>query len=125
MKLILGKRPDDFFKQVTFTRLNGDACEIGCKFKFRTVTELGELVDAHTRSDDGVLIATIEGGQAEVNQGRVQASARYLADILVEWDLESPLNHENLVLLCNLEPAARVAIASSYAAAINDGRLGN
>lgn len=125
LKIVLGQRPGNFTVAVKFKSITGQELQITCTYKYRTVPEFGELVDRHQVASAAASLQALQQTYAASYAGRVEGSARYLADVLEAWDLDVPLNHSNLVELCATLPGAVAAIVKSYAEAIEEGRSGN
>ncbi len=125
MKIVLGQRPGNFTMPVKFKSIMGQELQITCTYKYRTVPEFGDLVDRHHAAGSAAAMQMQEKTYAVACAERVEANARYLADVLEAWDLDVPLNHANLVELCATLPGALSAIVDRYAEAIKEGRSGN
>lgn len=125
-KIVLGKRPEKFSRSVKFPLLDGSDGVIACEFKYRTKTEYAEFVDRIANSAGAV--EAVDGklpDYAEVMRRAVSTNADYLQDVLVGWDLDGPVNSENLKEIANAYPAAATAIMDAYRMGCVEGKLGN
>lgn len=145
-KVILGKRPSHVRSIVTATLPNGEVGRIEARYRYRTRTEYGEMIDkrlADARAESeaaeeqykaDVAKAQQDGQEpparqtltvAELERRTRDANAAYLLDNLVGWDLDAELTMESLQSLCDEAPAMAQALIDGYRAAIIEGRLGN
>lgn len=128
-KIKLGDRPDTFPPiKVAFKTNRGQDAEIEAIYEYRTRKEFGAFVSEHfapgadddfPRTEDGRLDFEALAAKGTGND------AAYLAGCLRGWDLEDDLDAKSLEQLANEQPAAIVALKAAYAAACNEGRLGN
>lgn len=121
----LGKRPESFKRKVTFPMVEGSDGVIWCEFKYRTRKEFGGLIDrmAELAGVTPTVDAAVSVGDF---MGRtVDKNADYLGEVLVGWDVDAPLDRENIEQLCNELPGATRAIIEAYRAAVVEGHLGN
>lgn len=122
-KVILGKRPKNFKRNVSFVMLDGEVATIECLFKYRTRTEFGAFLDS-------IFEDAKEDKAENVGVGDLMAktsakNADYLLKVLDGWNLDEEINRQNLEQLADECPAAVTAIMEAYRSAILDGRLGN
>lgn len=115
----LGNRPKTIKHTVKFPMLDGTEGQIACEFKYRTRREFGEFIERMTAD-----IKPVEG-TAAIHAAQVEQSAKYLAEVLEGWDLDTKMNQESLAQLVDELPAASNAILDAYRGAIIEGRLGN
>lgn len=120
----LGNRPKSFKKTVEFEMLTGETGCIECVFKYRTRTELGELVDK-IAADSGSALEAGDFIMQRLAQASCAANAGYLIEVLDGWNLDQPLGLDSAMRLADELPAAVVAIMEGYRAAIHEGRLKN
>lgn len=141
-KIKLGDRPKSFKKTVEFKLLDGGIGVIECLYKYRTRKEWGAFVDelvasakpapADATTADDVAAPQLLPDSASATLGiealmqkACAANVRYLLQVLDGWDLDGPLNAENLEFVADMYPGAVSAIMETYAGACRDGRLGN
>ncbi len=120
----LGSAPKNFKKTVTVTLPDGSQGSIECLFKYRTVKEYGQFIDALGQG------AVPAGGDAahslEAYLGRtIEKSGEYLMQVLDGWNLDQELTPATAQQLCDEVPGASLAIIEAYRAASVEGRLGN
>lgn len=123
----LGQKPEGIAEVVKYTGLDGAPCMIPVTFKYRTLTEFGQLLDevfaqplpANVQGEGGNL-----SSQA-IQQGRVQTNGQYLHMILKDWALDVPLTLQACIQLADEDPAATKALMSTYRVLITEGRTGN
>lgn len=125
-KITLGKRPEVVTSIVRFKDLDGSDVAIECQYKYRNKTEFGKLQDEvfEIKSLQAPDAPPIDG-QAGVMQLGIERQAAYLQRLLAGWNLDLPLDSDNLVALCNETPGAALAIIEGYRLAMVEGRLGN
>lgn len=127
-KVKLGERPQSFKPiAVEFKTPAGAVAEIEAVFKYRTRKEFGAFVSENFATDGGDFPRTDDGqidfkAMAEKSTGN---DAAYLKGALLSWDLDDDLTLKTLEQLADEQPAAIVALKGAYAAACNEGRLGN
>lgn len=125
-KIIIGKRPEKFSRPVKFPMLDGTEGVIKCEYKYRTKTEYAEFVDSVAAKSGA--IDTSEGkipDYAEIIGKAVEKNAEYMLDLLIGWDLDGPVNEENLREIADAYPAAANAIMEGYRLGCIEGKLGN
>lgn len=127
-KFKLGDRPENFPKiTVPFKTNRGLDTEIEAVFKYRTREEFGAFIGQHFNMDAGEFPRT-EDGKIDYEALAKQSTgndAAYLKDVISSWDLEDDLSLKTLQQMASEQPAAILALKSAYAAACNEGRLGN
>jgi hypothetical protein len=125
-KIRLGNRPETFKSvPVTFVMPDGSEGAITATFRYRTREEYGQYIE------NAIKGTTEEGKPAEkvdfgaLYRSGAQKDGQNLLDALHGWDLDEPLNSENVFALANEIPAACAALSVAYRAACVEGRLGN
>lgn len=128
VKIKLGKRPEKFAPiNCAFKTPEGDDAEIKAVFKYRTRKEYAALQSDYFAADT-VALPRKEDGRIDFEAlAGIAASndAALLKAALVSWDLEDELSVASLEQMANDYPAGVVALKAAYAAACNEGRLGN
>ena len=131
-KIVLGKRPANFKKTVTIPMLDGTKGTIECVFKYRTKKEFGAMVDELFSQGKAADQEEAPAGEdapkfsvAEALAKAVDANAKYLLQLLEDWNLDVDLSEEALEQLSDELPGAAAAIMETYRAACTEGRLGN
>lgn len=125
-KIKLGAQPTAFTRPVKFQMLDGSEGAIECKFKYRTRSQFGALVDEMAADSNTEVSDITQAGSMERYMAMGSASnARYLLKILDDWSLDQPLTAETAHQLADELPAAVAAIVEAYRAATIEGRLGN
>jgi len=134
-KVTLGNRPKNFKATVSFQMLDGDKGEVGMVYTYRTKRELGALIDetfanakaAKAEPDAASEIApeSASFSVGEVIDRGLTANADYILKIAEGWDLGVPFDREHIEQLGDEQPAAAMAIMTTYRVAITEGRLGN
>lgn len=122
-KVVLGQRPKNFKREVSFPMLDGVEGVITCVFKYRTKTEFGAFID-QLFTDAGVAPGSdisIAGLMART----VEKNGRYLIDILEGWDVDKDLTLTTAQQLADELPGGAAAIMEAYRQAVVEGRLGN
>lgn len=128
-KISLGKRPEHF-APITVDVVAPDGAELcipGVVYRYRTRKEFAQLMAETFEPRTGELPRT-EAGQIDfvaMSNGACADEAGYLTKILSGWGLDVEITRENLDQLANELPGAVVALKQAYAAAVNEGRLGN
>lgn len=144
-KIVLGKRPANFKKTVTFKDLDGSDSAVEALYKYRTLTEFGSFIDewaarAQAEIDKEKAARDAKRREAEargevyeeptltneeLRQRQASANADYLMLILEGWNLDVPFSAEAVLQLCDEMPAAAAQLINDYRLAVTEGRLGN
>jgi hypothetical protein len=144
-KIVLGKRPANFKKTVTFTDLDGTEGALEALYKYRTVREFGAFIDEWAKEAEQKMEAEKAAREAkrreakergeeyvepiltneEIRANQAAANADYLMHILEGWNLDVPFSAEAVLQLCDEMPAAASQLIHDYRLAITEGRLGN
>lgn len=123
-KITLGKRPQHIESTVTAALPDGTVGSIRARYKYRTRTEFGAMIDermAEAKTGE----APTEFSVADMQRRARDANAAYLLDILAGWDLDVELGIESATQLCDEAPAMAQALIDGYRLAVTEGRLGN
>lgn len=122
----LGQKPEGIPEVVKFKGLDGAEYMIPVTFKYRTLTEFGELLDeVFSQSLPAVAGADGKLSSKSVQQSQVQVNGQYLHAILKDWGLDVPLTLQACIQLADEEPAGSKALMSKYRELITEGRAGN
>ncbi|WP_288379838.1 phage tail assembly chaperone [uncultured Massilia sp.] len=138
-KVVLGKRPASFSKEVTFPMLDGSTGCILVDYVYRTRKEHAEFadgvqagIDAKAKAEGERYQALAAAGedlpsvkQADLVAFSLAASADTIMGCVKDWNLDIPFDREAVEQLVDELPAAATAIVASYREAITEGRLGN
>lgn len=125
-KIKLGQKPEAFKPfPVVFTMPDGSDGSITATFKYRTREEYGQYMETVLKgtSQEGAPPEKLDFAALYLNAAK--KDAQNLLEALSAWDLDEPLNVDNLFALANGTPAACSALANAYRAACVEGRLGN
>lgn len=134
MSITLGKRPKHIEATISATLPDGSTGTIKARYKYRTRSEFGEMIDkrlADARAEKPAPKAkTAKAAPAEFSVGAMQRQARdanaaYLMDILDGWDLDAELTLASATQLCDEAPGMAQALIDGYRLAVTEGRLGN
>lgn len=128
VKVKLGERPESFPAiTVDFTAATGQPSDIKAVFKYHTRKEFGALLTETFANSAGEFPRKEDGSldyEALASKGTGNDAA-YLKRVMQGWDLDDELSLKALDQLANEQPAAIVALKQAFAAACNEGRLGN
>jgi len=128
VKVKLGDCPASFPAiKCPFKTNKGLDSDISAVFKYRTRKEYGAFI-GEMMGQDVTEFPRTEDGQIDFASLAATATgkdAEYLLNALDSWDMEDPLTAKVLEQLANEQPAAVVSLKQAYAAACNEGRLGN
>lgn len=144
-KIVLGKRPQNFRKTVTFTDLDGTEVALEALYRYRTLTEFGTFIDSWASDAEQKIEAERAARDAkrreakergdeyvepvltneEIRANQAKANADYLMHILDGWNLDVPFSAEAVLQLCDEMPGAASQLINDYRLAITEGRLGN
>jgi hypothetical protein len=144
-KIVLGKRPQNFNKEVQCTMLDGAQGCMEVNYVYRSRIELAELTDELQTKLKNEANAEIERFNAAVTKAKETAEAipefsltqteivkrqsainvEYIMKIVKGWNLDADFDKDGVAELVDTLPAMAEAIKSDYRAAINEGRLGN
>lgn len=125
-KIVLGKTPKNFKPfNVKFTLPDGAEDQIKITFRYKTRSEFATFLNSLFASAD-VEQTTEDGIDFEALYKRAgDKTVSQLTQIIEEWDFSEPVTAATLSQLHDQVPAAAAAITAAYAAACNEGRLGN
>lgn len=121
----LGERPKSFKHTVIVPMLDGSEGAIPVVFKYRTVTEFGEMVDEVFKDAGEKPPKNGEFSMKSLMEKTRDKNADYLSCVLEGWGLDAPFGKASLVQLCDELPGAAAAVMDAYRAACREGRLGN
>jgi hypothetical protein len=144
-KIVLGKRPESFKKQVQCAMLDGSTGCMEVEYKYRTRTELAELTDelqSKLKDEANVEIerfkAAVEKAklsgesipeftltQTEIVKRQSAIAVEFILKIVKGWNLDADFDKDGVAELVDSLPAMADAIKDDYRAAVNEGRLGN
>lgn len=138
-KIILGKRPELFSKEIKFDMLDGTAGCMKVDFIYRTRKEYAEFADklqaaikAKADTESARFKAAADAGeampefrQADLVAHQVDVNVESIMQSVKGWNLDIPFDRKAVEQLVDELPAAVAAIISSYREAITEGRLGN
>lgn len=128
-KIVLGKRPKNFKRVVSFDLPEGGKGSIEVSFLYRTRTEFGafvdELLDAAgvtpaSQSDEDVKFSL-----AKALEKTVDTNSDYIMKIVDGWNLDAEFSRDSVQQMCDEYPGAAMAVIDAYRLAITEGRLGN
>lgn len=138
-KIVLGKRPETFSKEVTFEMLDGSTGSIRVEYLYRTRKEHAAFVDgiqasveAKAKAESERFKKLVEAGeevpqlkQSDLLAYHMVAGVDTIMGAVKGWNLEIPFDREAVEQLVDELPAAVTAIVGAYREAIVEGRLGN
>lgn len=125
-KITLGKRPQFIETTISATLPDGTVGSIKARYKYRTRTEFGQMIDqrmAEARTEAPAEPADFS--VANMQRQARDANAAYLLDILDGWDLDNDLDIDTATQLCDEAPGMAQALIDGYRMAVTEGRLGN
>ena len=125
-KITLGKRPQFIEATITATLPDGTVGSIKARYKYRTRTEFGQMIDqrmAEARTEAPAEPADFS--VANMQRQARDANAAYLLDILDGSDLDNDLDIDTATQLCDEAPGMAQALIDGYRMAVTEGRLGN
>ena len=123
-KFKFADHPKTFSHTVKVGALDGTKQELKVSFIYRTRKAFGELFDTFMKANKNDT-DTSEFSMAALMERTQGSNAQYLLKVLDSWELEEPLNEENVQRLCDEYPAVATAILDSYRGACLEGKLGN
>lgn len=124
-KIVLGKPPKTFKRNVSFVTIDGEEAIIECGFKYRTRSEYGQFFDSIMQDAKEEMPADGNISLEKILEKTANKNADYLLKILDSWNLDEELNRATLQQLSDEYPMAVTAILDSYRTAILEGRVGN
>lgn len=128
-KIVLGKRPQNFKRVVSFDLPEGGKGSIEVSYKYRTRTEFGAFVDdlmkaagesPASQSDEDVKFSL-----AKALAKTIDTNSDYLMKIVDGWNLDADFTRDNMQQMCDEYPGAALAVIDAYRFAITEGRSGN
>lgn len=125
-KIILGKRPATFKRNVKFPMLDGTTGSIDITFKYRTRRDFGKFIDElMAAAGDSKPLDDVKFSMAELMTKTAGSNASYVLAVVDAWSLDEPLNNEKVEQLSDELPSAINAIMEVYRIAITEGRITN
>lgn len=126
-KLVLGKTPKTFKPFLVKYQLpDGTDDQILITFRYKTRKEFAQFLNTLFAASGQA--PTAEPDQLDFEALYAQASDKtvsQLTQIIDGWDFAEPVTAATLAQLHDQVPAAAAAMTAAYAAACNEGRLGN
>jgi hypothetical protein len=125
-KIILGKRPAEFKRNVSFPMLDGSTGSIEIRYRYRTRKEFGQFIDSlmaaagETKKPDDEKFS-----MADLMEKTAGSNASYIMDVVSGWNLDEELTHDNVQQLADELPAAVNAIMENYRVSVTEGRALN
>lgn len=149
-KIILGRTPKNFTKEVSFPMLDGTTGTIKATYIYRTRKDFAGFVDSRVdiikkEAESAALAAeaklattraAVDAGDArpavDFGMSETEAAARkvtyqvdYIMGAVEGWNLDVDFDRAAVEQLADEVPQAVTAIIQSYVLAMNEGRLGN
>lgn len=138
-KIVLGKRPETFPKEVTFPMLDGSIGCIKVDFQYRTrkehavfVDEIQGAIEMKAKAEADRYKKLAEAGedapqlkQSDLVEYQMTANVDTIMGSVKGWNLDVSFDRKAVEQLVDELPAAVAAIVSAYREAIVEGRLGN
>lgn len=128
-KIVLGKRPKNFKRVVSFDLPEGGKGSIEVSLVYRTRKEFGAFVDElfeaagvkpESQSDEDVKFSL-----AKALEKTVDTNSDYIMKIVDGWNLDADFSRASVQQMCDEYPGAAMAVIDSYRLAITEGRQGN
>lgn len=128
-KIVLGKRPKNFKKNIKVPMVEGGEGTIEVSYVYRTRTEFGAFVDELFASA-GVAPASQADEDVKFSLEQALAKTRdtnadYILKICDGWNLDVEFSRDAVVQLCDELPGAAMSMIDGYRLAVTEGRLGN
>ena len=137
-KIVLGARPKNFKREVTFKLHEGGNGTIVVTYKYRTRSEYGAFVDERVKASKEAAQSAIEAAIAAAEAGSVvdtgmqvlldksaADNVAFILDAVEGWNLDAPYGRPSVEQLADELPQAVLAIIENYRVACTEGRLGN
>lgn len=139
VKIVLGKRPETFSREITFPMVDGSTGCMKVDYQYRTRKEYAEYADGIQASIQSKAEAEVarykaaaEAGeelpelkQADLVAKQVEINVQSIMGSVQGWNLDIPFDREAVEQLADELPAAVAAIINGYREACVEGRLGN
>lgn len=151
-KIILGRTPKSFKKEVTCAMLDGTVGSVKADYKYRTRTQFAEFMDemtdvvkAEAEAEMQAIKAAAKAAEAaaaiagpddipklDFGMSEKEGAAKIMgrqADFLMSamngWDLDIPFDRVALLQMADEVPQMVSGLIKSYRDAMTEGRLGN
>ena len=144
-KIILGKRPKNFTKTVTFDMLTGGEGCVEITYKYRTRSEFAAFYDdfqAKLKASADAEVARMKAAeekakeagepapefsitQENITSRQAEVHIEFIMGCVEGWNLDVSFDRDAVAELVDTLPAGAKAIISDYRVAIDEGRLGN
>lgn len=139
VKIVLGKRPETFSREITFPMLDGSTGCMKVDYQYRTRKEYAEYADgiqACIQSKAEVEVARYKAAadagepvpelkQSELVAKQIEINVDSIMGAVKGWNLDIPFDREAVEQMATELPAAVAAIINTYREACVEGRLGN
>lgn len=128
-KIVLGKRPRNFKRVISFDLPEGGKGSIEVSFLYRTRREFGTFVDElfeaagikpGSQSDEDVKFSL-----KQALEKTVDTNSDYIMKIVDGWNLDAEFSRDSVQQMCDEYPGAAMAVIDAYRFAITEGRSGN
>ena len=129
-KLSLGKRPQNFKRQLSFDMVDGSKGSMEVLYKYRTRKEFGALMDelsaqSKAKNEDKSKPGDEDFSLAQMINTIGENNVEYILKIAEGWNLDVEFDADSVQQLCDECPAASNAIMETYRAVVMEGRTGN
>lgn len=118
-----------FTAPVTIARAGGGSIEVGFTFKYRTQSEIAELLEVWEKRRKDVADELEEKGEELSMKQRVDLKigieAKEVADLVSAWEFDDECNEDSTHRLLQSSMTALDSIKKSYFDGLNPARLGN
>lgn len=125
-KIVLGKTPKNFKPfNVKFALPDGTEDQILVTFKYKTRSDFAKFLNSLFASAEVEQPVSDKLDFEELYRKAGEKTVSQLTQIIDAWDFAEPVTAATLGQLHDQVPAAAAALTNAYAAACNEGRLGN
>lgn len=114
-----------FTKKVQIPRIGRDPVEVGFTFKYRTQSEVADLVSKWGKRREEVAEKIGESELAETVRTRLDLEGSELLEIVEAWEFDDELCHASAVALCESVQGLFARISADYFDSLKAERLGN
>ncbi|MDH0335199.1 phage tail assembly chaperone [Metapseudomonas otitidis] len=114
-----------FTKKVKIPRIGRDPVEVGFTFKYRTQSEVADLLSKWGKRREEASEKIGESEFLETIRAHLDLEGSELLEIVESWEFDDELCHASAVALCESVQGLFARIKSDYFDALKAERLGN
>lgn len=116
-----------FAARVAIDRAGGDKIDVGFVFKYRTQTEISELLEEWSARRKSAAEEIGEGQESvsALTKARIELEVQEVLEMVESWEFDDKLCEDSVRALLDGCMSAKASITNAYMNGLNPARLGN